>query len=144
MTLPSGLAASGLYPNIADVGAASPGTVITGTSKLQIKQLTYPPGQPVSIAYRVGVIAAGKQVDFFYSPEMERSHFSILGLQLFAVPSGSTDGPLAVEINWNSLPPGWTLANSYGVRQPHQVFAVTPNTLQQSVWAGAIIACCTL
>ncbi len=136
ITLPSGLAPSGLYPNITDVRATSPETAIADTSKPQIKQLTYPPGQPVSVTYRVSVTDAGQQSDVSYSPEMERDHFSILGSQLLALPSGSAEMPLAVDMTWNSLPPGWTLANSYGIRQPHQVFTATPSTLQQSVWAA--------
>jgi len=136
IALPSGLTAGAAYPNVTDVRATSPGTILADTDKPQVKRLTYPPGKPVSVAYRVIVTDAGRQMDISYSPEIEHDHFSILGFQIFALPSGSADAPLAIQISWNSLPAGWTLADSYGVGQPRQAFPATPDTLQQSVWAA--------
>lgn len=136
LALPAGLGGGGAYPNITSLRAASPRTAITDTDKPQVKRLTYPAGQPVSIAYRVIVTDAGQQMELSYSPEIERDHFSILGYQLFALPTGDADRPLAVETAWNSLPAGWTLADSHGVRQPYQAFSATPRTLQDSVWAA--------
>ncbi len=136
LALPPGLGGGGAYPNITSLRVASPGTAITDTDKPQVKRLTYPAGRAVSVAYRVVVTDAGQQREFSYSPEIERDHFSILGFQLFALPAEDTDCPLAVETAWNSLPAGWTLANSHGVRQPHQAFSATLKTLQNSVWAA--------
>ena len=136
LALPPGVGGGGAYPNVTNLRAASLGTVIADTDKPQVKRLTYPAGQPVSIAYRIIVTDAGQQKEFSYSPEMERDHFSILGFQLFALPAGDADRPLAVETTWNPLPAGWTLVDSHGVRQPHQAFSATLKTLQNSVWAA--------
>lgn len=66
---------------------------------------------------------------------MTNDYVSILGHQLFALPALSANAPLTVAVNW-FLPAGWALADSYGVQQPRQTFAATPETLQGSVWAA--------
>lgn len=63
LALPPGLTSSGAYPNVSGVRVASPGATIAGTDKPQIKRLTYPPGQSVTLAYRVTVTEAGQQME---------------------------------------------------------------------------------
>ncbi len=137
LTLPSGTGPGAVaYPNIVDVQAVSAGTTITHTDKPQAERITYSPGQTVRVRYRIRVTDAGQQLEHSYSPEVQADHVSILGLQLFAIPGGSMGRPLTVDVDWDALPPGWTVADSFGIRQTRQTFSATPETLGQSIWAA--------
>jgi len=132
---PTGLTPGVAYPDVSDVRATSAGTTIADTDKPQVKRLTYPPGQSVTLAYRMTVTEAGQQMELAYSPQMTSDHVSILGSQLFALPNWGANTPLTVDITW-ALPMGWVLTDSYSVQQPRQTFTATPETLQRNVWAA--------
>lgn len=137
LALPSGVGPSSVaYPNIVNVQAVSPGTSLVGTNQPSVKQVTYLPGQAVSVRYCVLVTHAGQQFEQSYSLDLQPGHFCALGMQIFAIPAWGKSAPLTVDIAWNTLPQGWTIADSYGVRQTRQTFQATPDTLPRSVWAA--------
>jgi len=135
LALPPSLTPGGAYPNVSGVRVTSPRATIADADKPQVKRLTYPPGQSVTLDYRVTVTDTGQQMEQGYSPQVAGDHLSILGHQLFALPALSANTPLTVAVDW-SLPAGWALADSYGVQQLRQTFTATPETLQGSVWAA--------
>ncbi|MEZ5359703.1 MAG: hypothetical protein R3F48_12870 [Candidatus Zixiibacteriota bacterium] len=59
-------------------------------------------------------------VDVYYRPIFRADLFHCIGHAVFAYPDWNLYESLDIELNWENIPPGWKLSNSFGINDEHQ------------------------
>ena len=88
--LPSRFAGQGrLYENVQELAAVSPGAAVTDTAEPDVKQVTFPPGQTVSLHYWQAGNEAGRasRPGGYFRPALQPGWFALIGKTFWVYPA---------------------------------------------------------
>lgn len=125
-----------LDKGIANLRAASPNTVVHDTEQEQTKTVSYPPNQPVCLTYDAVVKKPETGDDPSYQSSLEKEYFHFIGHHYLVAPDWDQDVPVPATLQWSALPPGYALANSFGVNARRQTLRASLRTLRDAVYVG--------
>lgn len=104
-----------LYENIRDLRPLSAGTRLEDTAKPSIKIVRHIPNRPVQLRYRLVQNWKGELIQNTYlRPILQKDYFQMVGVNFLVHPVWDNDKPLTLQLEWASVPTGWTLADSFG------------------------------
>ncbi|WP_164928615.1 hypothetical protein [Gloeobacter violaceus] len=125
------------YENIRDLRPLSAGTRLENTAKPSIKVVRFPAGQPVQLRYRLVQNWKDKLTQSnYFRPILQEDYFQVIGINFLVHPIWENDKPLNVRLVWNSLPEGWTLADSFGPFAPVRNVRSSLSKLFESLFVG--------
>jgi predicted metalloprotease with PDZ domain len=67
---------------------------------------------------------------------IQPEYFQWIGTAAWVLPSSGDNDRLVIDLRWNNLPKGWTLAHSFGVATPRQVFGINYGALRHAIFVG--------
>ena len=135
--LPSHFAGQGkLYENVHELAAVSPGVTVADTGEPSVKEVTFPPGQTVSLHYWVAgdAVSHARQAGGYFRPALLPGWFSLIGATFWVYPSQYAP-TLTATLHWK-MPAGWTLCDSLGAGAPDQEFTGTMEQFRETVYVG--------
>jgi len=120
-----------LYQEIYDLQCSN--HPIEETEKPEIRLIHHTPHEPLTLSYKVHLVAENISRKNFYRPLGNNSYFFSLGYGLFIIPH-SPELEANITLVWDQLPAHWTIANSHGANQVQQKLFLPFIHLQHAVF----------
>ena len=102
-----------LYLEIDDLHCTSSQVLIEDTKEPELKKVHHSPNEVVQLCYQV-TSKIKPEVEWYYRPIIEDSHFFFFGHCFFIVPKIDDSSPISISLEWQNFPRHWSLANSFG------------------------------
>lgn len=127
-----------LYETIQNLEILTPKIHVADTSQPWVKVLTHEPEQMIRMRYelvqdRADALQALRGAGF--RPIIQPTYFHWLG-SAWVRPGLDEAEPLSFSLEWQNLPPEWTISNTFGVNQRQQKFTTTLRAFTSSVFVG--------
>jgi len=124
-----------LYLEIENLHCISPQTAIEDTEEPELKKVHHSPNEVVQLCYQV-TSKVKPEVEWYYRPIIEDSHFFFFGHCFFIVPKMDDISPISISLEWQNFPGDWSLANSFGNQIQKQDLFLPISTFLHAVYVG--------
>jgi predicted metalloprotease with PDZ domain len=127
-----------LYQAIQKLEIVTPKINVADTSEPWVKVLTHEPGRAIQVRYellqdRADALQPLRGAGF--RPILQPTYFHWLG-SAWVRPGLDEAQPFAFTLEWKSLPPDWTISNTFGANQRLQQFTTNLRAFTSSVFVG--------
>lgn len=124
-----------LYLEIENLHCISSHAAIEDTEDPKLKKVYYSPNEVVQLFYQV-TTKTKPEIQWYYRPIIEDSHFFFIGHCFFIVPKIDDRNPIAISLEWQNFPDHWSLANSFGNQNQKQELFLPISTFLHAVYVG--------
>ncbi|MFN0124402.1 MAG: hypothetical protein ACKV2V_28205 [Blastocatellia bacterium] len=127
-----------LYEAIQKLEVLTANVQVAETTEPWVRTLTHPPEQEIRLRYelrqdRPDALQVSRGVGF--RPILQPAYFHWLG-SAWVYPALDEAEHMDFRLEWNNLPDGWTISNTFGADQRRQRFTTTLRSFGSSVFVG--------
>jgi predicted metalloprotease with PDZ domain len=126
-----------LYQAVQNLHAVDAGVTLADGDQPFRKLVKHAPSQPVHLQYELVQDFAGPvNAERRFRAVLQPQYFHLIGYAFWVLPATDGDDLFDVQLRWNRLPAGWTLANSFGTQQQTQHFTARSSELGSAIFVG--------